>query len=283
MANEAPSSTRPSRGVGIRRLAGLEEYEACVAVQKSAWGEAFSDLLPAPYLMLADRTGGLVVGAFDDSDRLLGFVFGVPALENDAVYHWSHMLAVRPRARGRGLGIALKMRQREVLLDRGIALARWTFDPLEARNAHINLNRLGCRVETYEIDMYGRDTGSPLHEGLGTDRFIVAWDLSSPRVGRALAREGPPDLERFGDAPRLGDPGVGGPRPPEMPGDPRIRVIVPARIQKEKAGDPERGRRWRRRSRQAFRWYLERGYEIVGLSPPENGNRAAYCLERGGD
>ncbi|MFW6193869.1 MAG: GNAT family N-acetyltransferase, partial [Gemmatimonadota bacterium] len=141
MASEPVPSAEPSGDVRIRQVATAEEYEACVAVQRSAWGETFTDLLPASHLQIAHETGGIVAGAFGDGGRLLGFVFGVPALEDGTVYHWSHMLAVRPEARGGGLGTRLKLRQRELLLDRGVRTARWTFDPLEARNAHINLNR----------------------------------------------------------------------------------------------------------------------------------------------
>lgn len=281
MATDPQLSPRPPGGGRIRPLAGLEEYEACVEVQSSAWGEGFADLLPARFLMMAHETGGILTGAFDESGRLLGFVFGIPALDRGTLYHWSHMLAVRPEARGRGLGIALKVRQREILLERDVRVARWTFDPLEARNAHINLNRLGCRVERYIVDMYGRNTGSPLHEGLGTDRFVVAWELASPRTEAALDRGGPVDLARFAGAPRVGDPDAEGPRPPRMPSDPRVRVAIPARIQEEKAADPETGRRWRRRSRQALRWYLERGYDVVGLDAERGSETSAYCLERG--
>lgn len=281
-SDPTPSAERPE-DVHIRQVKGTEEYEACVAVQRSAWGPTFTDLLPASHLQIAHETGGIVAGAFDDGDRLLGFVFGVPALEDGTVYHWSHMLAVRPEARGRGLGIGLKLRQRELLLDRGVRTARWTFDPLEARNAHINLNRLGCRVESYEVDQYGRHTGSPLHDGLGTDRFVVVWDLTSRRVERALAREGTPDLQRFRSAPAVGDPDLEqAERPPTTRAE-RVCVPIPARIQDVKRVDAGSGRRWRRRSRRALRRYLERGYDVVGLRRPAGSSRAAYCLERGSD
>jgi predicted GNAT superfamily acetyltransferase len=284
MASEPTPSAEPSGDVHIRRVTEAEEYEACVAVQRSAWGETFTDLLPASHLQIAHETGGIVAGAFGDGDRLLGFVFGVPALEDGTVYHWSHMLAVRPEARGRGLGIGLKLRQRELLLDRGVRTARWTFDPLEARNAHINLNRLGCRVESYEVDLYGRHTGSPLHDGLGTDRFVVVWNLTSRRVERALARGGAPDLQRFRSAPAVGNSDLDEADRPVTTGAERVRVPIPTRIQEEKAADAQSGRRWRRRSRRALLWYLERGYEVAGLRRPAGSSRAAYyCLERGTD
>lgn len=283
MASEPVPSAKVPEDVCIRQVTGAEEYEACVAVQRSAWGQTFADLLPASHLQMAHETGGILAGAFGDGDRLLGFVFGVPALEDGTVYHWSHMLAVRPEARGRGLGIGLKLRQRELLLDRGVRTARWTFDPLEARNAHINLNRLGCRVESYEVDLYGRHTGSPLHEGLGTDRFVAVWELTSRRVERALARARAPDLQRFRSAPTVGDPDLDEDERPTTTRAERVRVPIPARIQEEKSVDARSGRCWRRHSRRALRRYLERGYEVVGLRPPAGSNRAAYCLERGSD
>ena len=102
-------------------------------------------------------------------------------------FHWSHMLAVDPAARDLGLGTRLKLYQREILLPSGVEEVRWTFDPLEARNAHLNFNHLGAEVAEYVEDMYEGEEGSELFEGIGTDRFILSWKIASERVARALA------------------------------------------------------------------------------------------------
>src|ERR1041385_2041149 len=122
----------------------------------------------------------LPAASFDARDRLVGFVFGMTGVERGRLVHWSDMLAVRPDLRDHGIGRRLKEFQRDTLLAMGVGLVYWTFDPLVARNAHLNFNRLGVRVSEYVIDMYGSDTDSALHRGLGTDRFIVAWEIAAP-------------------------------------------------------------------------------------------------------
>src|SRR5438876_3551289 len=182
-----PGSTRvtqapppPPDGLHVRHLRTQEDFVACVALQEDTWGAAFSERVPAAILKVSQRLGGITAGAFDAQDRLLGFVFGMTGVENGRLVHWSDMLAVRPELRDHGIGRRLKQFQRETLLAMGVGLVYWTFDPLVARNAHLNFNRLGVRVSEYVIDMYGRDTDSALHRGLGTDRFIVVWEIAAP-------------------------------------------------------------------------------------------------------
>ncbi|TVP76623.1 MAG: GNAT family N-acetyltransferase, partial [Gemmatimonadales bacterium] len=152
----------------IRPLAGRAEMEACVVLQEAVWGAGFRERVPAAILGVARRLGGVVTGAFR-GDELVGFVFGLTGIREGRPVHWSDMLAVRAEARGRGLGIALKEAQRDELLSRGVRVMEWTFDPLVARNAHLNLNRLGAAGVEYVVDAYG-DSDSPLHRGIGTDR-----------------------------------------------------------------------------------------------------------------
>ena len=134
----------------IRPLGGRAEREACVALQERVWGDAFADRVPASVLMIALETGGVASGAFLDG-RLVGFVFGITGLREGRPIHWSDMLAVAPEHRGEGIGHRLKLHQRALLLERGVETVRWTFDPLEARNAHINLRRLGAVAGEYGV------------------------------------------------------------------------------------------------------------------------------------
>src|SRR5918992_2793137 len=178
----------PAAGpVDIRPLRTTDELLACVELQRATWGDAFADLVPASILKVSQRVGGVAAGAVDGDGRLLGFVFGLTGIERGRIVHWSDMLAVRADARDLGLGRLLKEYQRDAVRALGGTVVYWTYDPLVARNAHLNFNKLGVRVVEYVEEMYG-ETDSDLHRGLGTDRFIVAWPV--PRhESEALAAE----------------------------------------------------------------------------------------------
>ena len=237
--------------VVIRPLDDHAERAACVELQHITWGAGFAETVPAAILWVAQRTGGIASGAFAPDGRLLGFVFGISGIENGRLIHWSDMLAVHPDARGLGLGILLKLHQRELLLQRGIEVVYWTFDPLEARNAHINFSRLGVIARTYMRDVYG-ETGSDLHAGLGTDRLLAEWHIASARVRDRLA--GAPTAPVTGAA----------------------RVGVPLEIQALKQEDPAAAREQRILTRAAFEDYLGRGWVVVEVERREDG--LAYLL-----
>src|SRR5205085_3600896 len=137
----------------------------------ATWGESFAEAVPGSILKICQKVGGVAAGAFEvgGEERLLGFVFGLTGVRHGRLAHWSHMLAVLPEARDLGLGTRLKLYQRDLLLPLGVESVLWTFDPLEARNAHLNLNRLGAEVLEYVEDMYAGELGSELSKGIGTD------------------------------------------------------------------------------------------------------------------
>src|SRR5271155_3503973 len=164
----------------IRSCHELKEFPACVTLQREIWGEEPLEVEPATMFVVAAHTGGQVIGAFD-GDELVGFVLAVAAVRDGRAYLHSHMAGVRDGYRNQGLGRKLKLFQREEALGRGITLIEWTFDPLEVRNAHFNLNRLGSVCRKYLPNLYGVTT-SPLHRGLRTDRLVAEWDLESPSV-----------------------------------------------------------------------------------------------------
>ena len=276
----------------IRPLEGLAEREACVALQERIWGAGFADRVPASVLMIALETGGVASGAFLDG-RLVGFVFGITGVRDARRVHWSDMLAVEPDVRGRGIGYRLKAHQRELLLGRGVDTVRWTFDPLEARNAHLNLRRLGAVVREYRRDVYGHSS-SPLHAGIGTDRLVAEWPIASDRVARRLDRDGGPGDDAPSDAPGppgatpvLNPPVIAGStaRPGPASSDatgPSVRIAIPADIQALKRADPEAAREWRTTVRAAFEAALEQGYAAVDADR-EAGPEGVVCyvLARG--
>ncbi len=167
--------------IEIRQLFQLEEFGAIFEMQKTIWSYADSELVPMRFLAVVAKVGGHVFGAFD-GDRMIGFCFAIPGIKPAGrPYLHSHMLGVLPEYRNAQIGRRLKLRQREDALARGIALIEWTFDPLELKNAFLNIEKLGAIVRVYKENQYGTTT-SPLHGGLPTDRCTAEWWIDSPRV-----------------------------------------------------------------------------------------------------
>ncbi len=260
--------------IEVRALRGLDEYAACVALQKATWGEDCAEIVPVSVLVTIPRLGGLVGGAFQEGE-LVGIVVGFTGLdEGDRPIHWSDMLAVRPGLRDAGVGERLKRFQRERVMARGIGHVYWTFDPLESRNAYLNFVRLGAASAEYLVDHYGQ-TDSPLHAGIGTDRLVADWAVATPRVEHALAGRpervlaGPgPDALRTIPADVEADRAGTWPAPltGDVAGDPSVvRVAIPADIQSLKTADPALARRWREATRAAFVRRFHAGYAAVDL------------------
>ena len=171
--------------VELRRCHGIEDFRACVTLQKEVWNFTDAELVPLRMFVVADKVGGQVMGAFE-GDTMVGFALSVPGTRSGHIYLHSHMLAVRKDHRNGGLGRRLKFMQREDALARGIELIEWTFDPLEIKNAYLNIEKLGAVARRYNINQYGI-TSSPLQGGLPSDRLIAEWWLKSKRVERLLA------------------------------------------------------------------------------------------------
>jgi predicted GNAT superfamily acetyltransferase len=181
------SATPPitSTEIVIRHCDGLEELEACVALQKEVWGFDDIDIVPSRVFLVASKIGGQVIGAYR-GDELIGYALSIPGNRNGHVYLHSHMLAVKDRYRNLGLGRKLKLAQRDDALEKGIELIEWTFDPLESKNAYLNIVKLGAVARRYNINQYG-SFSSPLQGGLPTDRLVAEWWLRSDRVEAVLA------------------------------------------------------------------------------------------------
>jgi predicted GNAT superfamily acetyltransferase len=174
-------------GILIRNCHDLEELRTAVALQKEVWNFTDAELVPLRLFVVAEKIGGQVIGAFDGSE-MVGFALSVPGVRGGHPYLHSHMLAVRQSYRNGGLGRRIKLFQREDGLGRGFELIEWTFDPLEIKNAYLNIEKLGAIARRYTINQYGITT-SPLQGGLPTDRLIAEWWLKSRRV-ETLLRDG---------------------------------------------------------------------------------------------
>ena len=262
-------------GLTYRPLVTPEDAAACFELQGEIWGTVF-DRVPASLLRVTTKIGGLAIGAFDDSGSLVGFVYGLAGLRDGQPIHWSHMLGVREAARGMGVGRHLKEMQRAILARRGISRVLWTFDPLQARNAHLNFNRLGVSLVDYVENMYGI-TASPLHLGLATDRLIVMLPTTGAVAART-SRNGPiagsgsvPVLTPF---PRVGDIQVD----LDDTTVPHVLIEIPADLHQVITTTPDLAGTWRLATRGNFQRALRRGYEVTGLRRDLTTNRAFYTL-----
>ncbi|MFQ5689272.1 MAG: hypothetical protein ACE5HQ_03255 [Gemmatimonadota bacterium] len=273
-------------GAEIRSLSRPEEYAACVALQRDTWGTEYDGIVPASLLMVNQKVGGVVAGAFDAHGRLLGTVFSLAGFREGRPAHWSHMLAVAADARGHGLGVRLKLFQRREVLRQGVDTIFWTYDPLVARNAHMNLNRLGAEVDRFVPNLYG-ESDSPLHRG-PTDRFIVRWRLESERAKAAMEGRlcGPhPEIRAAplicGRLDAEGAPEVSSSDAWRNAGV--VRVEIPGELERLLERDPGEARAWREATGRAFSRALARGYSVAGFYRDLEAARSFYWLARGDD
>ena len=261
-------------GIVIRELATHDERVSAVRLQEATWGAGFTERVPVAILLVGQKLGGVTAGAFAPDGTLAGFVFGLTGVKDGHLVHWSDMLAVRDGMQGRHIGRALKLYQREQCRERGVETMYWTFDPLVARNAKLNLCRLGARVDEFVQDMYGADTNSPQHGSLGTDRFVASWPVSTEPVPLPLAGEllrgVPVAAGRAGEAPAPGAP---------LPAGAAVAVRIPADYHALLAQDYALVRAWRISVRRALLHYLPLGYTVTAFAADGTGD-AAYLLTR---
>jgi predicted GNAT superfamily acetyltransferase len=275
--------------ISIRPLKAWHEYLAAEELQRTVWQMPdWRDAVPANLMITVNKNGGLVLGAFEADGRLVGLAFGFIGMEGAQHYkHCSHMLAVLPEYREQGIGILLKLKQREETLARGIDLMTWTYDPLQARNANLNLAHLGAIARRYVENAYGEMTDG-LNAGLASDRFEAEWWLNAARVKTcvagqplvfdwdALVRAGAQSVFRVSmDArgvPRIDDEA-------ELRGEPLL-LEIPASLSAVKAASPDLAREWRVRTRAVFQHAFAVGYAAVGFVFSTRGDhtRAAYVL-----
>jgi predicted GNAT superfamily acetyltransferase len=230
--------------VTIRPLTGHDEFAQAVEVQRTVWHFEDLELLPVRFFVVPVKVGGQALGAFKDN-RMIGFCLAIPGVRKGTTYLHSHMLGVLPEFREAGVGRALKLAQRDDALARGFQLVEWTFDPLELKNAHFNIERLGAVVTRYVLNQYGSTT-SPLHGGLPTDRCTAQWWIRSPRVEMILSAQAT---------------GMSAPPPTAVLG----RIDVPTDIIEIKQSDPRRARDIQVRVSHEFQTLLAKGWTAAGF------------------
>lgn len=239
------------QGIRIRAMEDAQEMSVCVDLQQRIWGYTSLDTVPDQIFIVARKTGGQVMTAYD-GDEPVGFALAFAAIRDGMTYLHSHMVGVLDSYQNRGVGRLLKLAQREDALDRGINLIEWTFDPLQLKNAHFNIEKLGAIVRHYIPNLYGR-TSSPLHAGLPTDRLVAEWWVRSQRVEDILA---------------------GRPRPSAVNAD---RIAIPADIRQICRDEPQRAEQIQTNLREQFVAHIADSRAAVGFE--FNDQFGTYLLE----
>jgi predicted GNAT superfamily acetyltransferase len=269
----------------IRPLTTLDECRKVAALERTVWGYTDAeDVVPPPVLIVSIKRGGILLGAFDAGGEMKGFVYSMPGVKDGKLTQWSHMLGVTDDARDQGLGAQLKLAQREAALRRGVDLIEWTYDPLQAMNAHLNFTKLGVVVEEYEENVYG-ESSSVLHRGTPTDRFVAEWHITLPHVERRVTALGMPVVRdrSVADAPVVNRSAEGDewliPGPSRLDlSDRRLLVEIPTGFTDMQAREPDLALEWRLATRRIFQTYLGRGYRVVDFFLARSTRRGQYLL-----
>lgn len=251
----AISEDMTSENYTIRLCDKIEDFAACVELQRVVWKFEDADVTPVRSFVITQHSGGFTYGAFaNDDGRLLGFSHALAAFdEQRRPYIYSHMAAVLPEMQNAGIGAKLKLAQRDHALHIGVWPIKWTFDPLQSRNANLNIIKLGGVVRKYFVNYYGNLSTSALHRGLDTDRLFVEWWVQAQRVADALA----------------------GNRPTDAPG---AAVEIPFDIETLKREDMAAAREWQLKVRAEFQQRLAAGLYCAGFEPGRNGGNSRYLF-----
>ena len=270
----------PMPRVEVRLLRNLDELRQCERVQTRVWG---APGVTCEALAAAQKYGGALIGALSNG-KVVGFIFAFLAQYHGRLIHWSHMMAVEAKYRDQGLGLRMKLLHRQIALERGIKSICWTFDPLQSRNARLNISRLGAWAEEYVPDCYGRFR-SLLEKGLPSDRWVANWQINTARVKERLGGETPlfePALPRVNETRRNAQ---GFPQNRTIRLDlahRRMLVEIPAQTDAMRSQAMPLARRWRLETRRIFQHYLSVGYRVEDFFPPQPATegRCFYLLRR---
>jgi predicted GNAT superfamily acetyltransferase len=269
--------------IELRDLTTLDEFRQVVALERRIWGVDYDDVVTVPILAVTVKRGGVLVGAFD-GDHMVGFVYSLPGIKERRPIQWSHMLGVIDEYRSAGLGRTLKLEQRRRAIDTGCDLVEWTYDPMQALNAHLNFVKLGIVVEEYAINVYGEST-SVLHRGTPTDRFIAQWWIREPHVVRRIEAGGLAIVraQEAADAPVINTTRPAGAWLACAGYDltrteRRLWVEIPTGFTEMQLQDPPLALEWRMATREIFTTYFGRGYRVVDFVLDRSTGRGRYLL-----
>lgn len=275
----------------FRDLHSADEFRQVMDLEQQVWGFTdLNDMVTLPVFTITVKRGAILIGAFDETDRMVGFVYSIVGMKLPRqVLQWSHMLGVLPEYRNSGLGRALKLAQRDKALAQGYELIEWTYDPLQAMNAHLNFTKLGVVAEEYHRNVYGEST-SVLHKGTPTDRLVAQWWIARPHVERRVASgssipvtsnevtEAAPINTTHPAQAWLANSDVYLARD-----DRRLALEIPMGFTDMQREAPALALEWRMQTREIFETYFRRGYRVVDFHLDRPRHRGRYVLARKDD
>jgi predicted GNAT superfamily acetyltransferase len=272
--------------ITIRLARDRADFDGCVLLQRAVWGLADLEITSAIQLIATTHAGGLVHLAESADGRPVGFAYAFPAVRDGVPHLHSDLLGVLPEYQKRGVGVRLKWAQRQDALARGLTYITWTFDPLQARNANLNLRRLGAAATEFLENFYGV-TSASLHHGLPTDRLLVRWELKASRVTERASQGEPPRSVPPPPYPRINEVKwqAGWPvsSEPRLELDaPELALEVPPEWDVLCQAAPRVAEAWHAKVRRALTTYFGRGYVADDFAPTDEGGRRRplYVLRR---
>ena len=266
--------------IEVRPLKNIKECRQCERIQTLTWGATG---VTCEAMTAAAKYGGALIGTLIDG-KVVGFIFAFLAQYHGRLAHWSHMMAVEPKHQDRGFGFRMKLVHRQLALERGIKSICWTFDPLQSRNANLNIARLGALPEEYVPDCYGRFP-SLLEKGLPSDRWVANWRIASAAVERRLSGE----TRHFNfRLPHANETRINAAEFPQNKlvrldlTDRHLLVEIPAETSAMRTKSISLARKWRFQTRRIFQHYLKGGYRVDDFFPPQAATegRCFYLLQR---
>jgi predicted GNAT superfamily acetyltransferase len=225
----------------IRECSSTEDFQQCIELERAVWKDDDLGIMPIRLYMISKACNAPTIGAFEPSGRLVGFVHTMIALMDKHVIYHSHLAAVREDLRHNDIGYKMKLAQRQHAIAAGVPLIIWTFDPLQSRNAHLNINKLGAVIRRYEVNYYSEGLSTVFDSDVPSDRIFAEWWVSSPHVESVLA----------GNRPRVEAPAGS--------------VPIPEDINSVRASSVEEHLKWRLRVREDFRGKLAGGLIVRGF------------------
>jgi predicted GNAT superfamily acetyltransferase len=271
--------------IQIRDLTTIEEFRQVVALEQAIWGYTDpGDIVTVPVFIFTVHRGATLLGAITPDGRMVGFAYGVVGMKDGRAMQWSHMAGVLPEFRG-GLGYRLKLAQRDRALRQGLDLIEWTFDPLQAMNAHFNFAKLGGVSEEYAVNFYG-ETTSALHRGTPTDRLVLSWKIAEPHVVRRLDQAGlRARAHEVAEAPVANPTTIDGKWRKASAidvalDDRRVWIEIPTGFTDMQQQAPERALQWRMDVRQLFQAYFGKGYRAVDFLLQREAGFGRYLLAK---
>jgi len=272
--------------IQIRDLTAIEEFRQVVDLEREIWGYTDNaDMVGVPVFIFTVHRGATLVGAFAPGGRMVGFAYAVVGMKAGRPMMWSHMAGVLPEHRG-GLGYRLKLAQRDRALAQGYDLIEWTFDPMQAMNAHFNFAKLGGVVEEYAQNFYGEST-SALHRGTPTDRIVLSWRIGAPHVERRLEQVAAlrTRAAEVAEAPIANTTKLDGEWRANAAIDlgiteRRLWIEIPTGFTEMQKSAPDRALAWRLELRKMFEEYLAKGYRAVDFVLQREAGFGRYLLAR---